>query len=140
MAMRATVAPWNKPWAMVEIASSIDEGERVELIRAAYRSSRSGLITLALRGVSRQSVDRALDDLVDARTQRSAGVIYLDATELREEVITAATCASFIVASTDTFRMELKQRGINALGLEDGTRLLTQSATAEACRPEDRIA
>ena len=136
---RTVAAPWNKAWAMVEISASVDDNERVELIRAAYRSSLSGLVALALRGVSRQSVDRALDGVVDGRLPSSAGVIYLDANELREDVITAAGCASVIIASTEGFRREMQLRGIRTVGVEDGRRLLLQSAPAVG-RAEDKIA
>jgi hypothetical protein len=113
-----------RPWAVVEIASGSDEGKRTELIRAAYRSSRSGLVALALRGVTRQLVDRALDSVVDARADRIRGVIYVDADESTEDLLIAATQASVVVASTERFRVELAEQGIRAFGVEDGARVL----------------
>jgi hypothetical protein len=116
-----------RPWAIVEIAGASDERKRTELIRAAYRSSRSGLVALALRGVTRQLVDRALDPVVDVRTDRMPGVVYLDADASPHDLLIAARHASVVVASTEGFRVELAQRGINALDAEDGARVLLSS-------------
>ncbi|HEY0810611.1 MAG TPA: hypothetical protein VGD49_10645 [Longimicrobiales bacterium] len=113
-----------RPWAIVEISVGSDEGKRTELIRAAYRSSRSGLVALALRGVTRQLVDRALDPVVDARKDLIRGVVYVDADESTEDLLIAATHASVVVASTDRFRDALAQQGIQAFGVEDGARAL----------------
>jgi hypothetical protein len=113
-----------RPWAIVEIAVGSDEGKRTELIRAAYRSSRSGVVALALRGVTRQLVDRALDSVVDARQGQMRGVIYLDADESTEDLLIAATHASVVVASTEPFRVALADHGICALGVEEGARIL----------------
>ncbi len=113
-----------KPWAVVEIARDSDDGTRTDLIRAAYRSSRSGLVALALSGVTRQSVDRVLDPVVDPRQDRIRGVVYVDAEEAGEDLLNAATHATVVVASTDRFRDALLDRGIHALGPEDGARVL----------------
>ena len=112
-----------RPWAIVEITSGSDERERTELIRAAYRSSRSGLVALALRGVPTNIVDRALDAVVDMKRDAVRGVVYIDA-EATADVFSAARYASVVIAATDDFRTELKRQGIAALGLEDGARAL----------------
>jgi hypothetical protein len=116
------------PWAVVEIAGGSDEAERTELIRAAYRSSRSGLVALALRGVTRQVADRALDSVVDARSDQSRGIVYMDADETREELVAAAGRASIVVASTEGFRAELLKHGITPIGVEDIARVLLAAA------------
>ena len=115
------------PWAVVEIADESDERERTELIRAAYRSSRSGLVALALRGVTRQVADRALDSVVDARSDQSRGVVYMDAHETRE-LVAAASRASIVVAITEGFRVELLKHGITPIGVEDIARVLLAAA------------
>jgi hypothetical protein len=113
-----------KPWAIVEIAGESDEDQRTQLIRAAYSSSRSGLVALALRGVTRQLVDRALDPVVDLRHDRSRGVVYIDADDARQDLMSAASHASVVIASTEAFRAELIREGIEAFGVEDGARML----------------
>jgi hypothetical protein len=120
MRVASTTSTW--PWAIVEIARGSDEGELTELIRAAYRSSRSGLVALALRGVTREIADRALDPIVDTLSDDARGVVYMDADETREDVYTAASHASVVVASTEDFRIELLKRGISAVGVEDVAR------------------
>lgn len=124
--MEHAFSHWKRPWAIVEIASGSNERERTELIRAAYRSSRSGLVALALRGVTRQLVDRALDAVVDARRDRIRGVIYVDADQSTEDLLIAARHASVVVASTERFRVELAELGVRALGVEDGARILSE--------------
>jgi hypothetical protein len=120
MRVASTTSTW--PWAIVEIARGSDERELTELIRAAYRSSRSGLVALALRGVTREIADRALDPIVDTLSDDARGVVYMDADETREDVYTAASHASVVVASTEDFRIELLKRGISAVGVEDVAR------------------
>lgn len=117
-----------RPWAVVEIADGSDEGTRTELIRAAYRSSRSGVVALALRGVTRQVADLALDPVVDCRNDLLRGVIYMDATETKEDLFSAAARASVVIACTDDFRRELHDRGIPVLELGDATRALLESS------------
>jgi hypothetical protein len=120
MRVASTTSTW--PWAIVEIARGSDERELTELIRAAYRSSRSGLVALALRGVTREIADRALDPIVDTLSDDARGVVYMDADETREDVYTAASHASVVVASTEDFRIELLKRGISVVGVEDVAR------------------
>ena len=108
-----------RPWAVVEIASGSDEDQRTELIRAAYRSSTSGLVALALRGVTRQVADRALDSVVDARRDHSRGVVYLDADDRLDDLVAVASQATVVIACTENFRAELLKHGIKAVGVED---------------------
>jgi hypothetical protein len=122
--MRTAAAPSTRPWAIVEIADGSDESERTELIRAAYRSSRWGLVALALRGVTREVADRALDLVVDARSDQSRGVVYMDADDTRADLMAAASHASIVVASTEGFRVELLKHGIKAVGVEDIARVV----------------
>lgn len=113
---------------MVEIADGSDERERTELIRAAYRSSRSGLVALVLRGVTRQIADRALDPVVDTRSDHGCSVIYLDADQPDGDLMSAAGHASVVVASTEEFRIELLKHGIQAVSVEDVTRVLLDAS------------
>lgn len=124
-ALRAGVRIVEKlrPWAIVEIADGVDPAERAELIRAAYRSSRSGLVALALRGVSARSVDSVLDGTVDARDREVCGVVYLDG-EDRQAVMAAAARASVVVAVTERFRHELNDCGIAALDASEAATIL----------------
>jgi hypothetical protein len=108
----------------VEIALGSDERERTELIQASYRLSRAGLVALALRGVTPQAVDRALDPVVDVRNDSRMGVVYLDADSRSEDVRSVAAHASLVVACTDAFRAELLRYGIEAERAEDGIRAL----------------
>ena len=117
----------ERPWAVVEITNGSDEGERTELIRAAYRSSRSGVVALALRGVPRQIVDRALDSVVDLRQDRVRGVVYLDADERGQDVLATASQAEVVIAQTEAFRSELLSLGIVPLGIEHGARVLLRA-------------
>jgi hypothetical protein len=111
-----------RPWAVVEIAHESGEDERARLIRAAYRSSGSGLVALALRGVTREAVDRALDGVVDARNGALKGVVYLDAAHDAELLATAAQ-ASIVIASTENFRARLRAHGVVAVGAGDDAAL-----------------
>jgi hypothetical protein len=122
--MKRASSPAVRPWAIVEITSGSSERERTELIRAAYRSSRSGVVALALRGVTRQIVDRALDPVVDTRGDQVRGVVYMDAEQPEADLIAAATHASVVIAATESFRTELLRYGIEAIGVEDGARVL----------------
>ena len=119
---------WTRPWAVVEIASGSDERERTELIRAAYKSSRSGVVALALRGVTRETADRALDPVVDTKGNQEQGVIYMDADHAREELLFALSNATVVVASTEGFRSELLKHGIQSVGVADVPRVLLGSA------------
>jgi hypothetical protein len=110
-------------WALVEVGSETEEAERIALIRAAYRSSRAGIVALALRGVSIQSVDRALDEVVDARDDAVKGVVYLNGDDERA-LFAAAADAAVVLASTERFRVELAERGIAAVESKESARVL----------------
>jgi hypothetical protein len=75
----------ERPWAVVEITAGSDEGERTGLLRVAHRSSRSGVVALAFRGVPRQFVDRALDSVVDLRQDGVRGVVYMGIGPLQQK-------------------------------------------------------
>lgn len=115
----------NHPWAVVEIAGDFNQSERRGLIEAAYRSSRSGLVGLALHGVTRQAVDRVLDGIVDARNGELEGVIYIDD---ESALLDAAARARLVIAATASFRAQLGARGIVAVGVREGTSFLGLSA------------
>ena len=119
----------SAPWAIVEIAGEFDPAERRGLIEAAYRSSRSGLVGLALRGVSRQAVDRVLDDVVDMRNAE-LGVIYIDG-EDESALLDLAARAQLVIAATARFHAQLGERGIVALGVREGTPFLARSARGD---------
>jgi hypothetical protein len=110
----------RRPWAIVEIDGDSDEKARTELIQAAYHLSRSGLVALALRGVSRQTVDRALDAVVDVRNDPDMEVVYLDADDRNADLLAAASRASVVVACSEAFRDELRGLGIDPVTAEDG--------------------
>ena len=67
------------PWAVVEITAGESRERSAELIRAAYRASRSGVVAVALRGVSSHAADRLLDDIVDPTDPTVQGILYVDA-------------------------------------------------------------
>ena len=132
-----------RPWAIVEITSESDECERTELIRAAYNSSRSGVVALVLRGITSQSVDRVLDpktmltrvaagaDLLDAVVDARKGVrgvVYVRSEKETTDVVKAAGDATLVVATTDSFRGELLRHGIDAIAREDAVQRLFASA------------
>lgn len=123
--MRTSAAAGLRPWAIVEIAAASDESQRVGMIRAAYHLSAAGLVALALRGVTRHHVDRALDPVVDTHRDRNTGVVYLDADETKEDLLAAATYASVVIACTEGFRAELARHGIRAVDARDGAQLLS---------------
>jgi hypothetical protein len=116
-----------RPWAIVEITSESDEGERTELIRAAYNSSRSGVVALVLRGITSQSVDRVLDAVVDAK-QGVRGVVYVRSEKETSDVVKAAGDNTLVVATTDSFRSELLRHGIDVSVCEDAVERLFASA------------
>lgn len=118
----------GRPWAVVEIGCDTDETARSALIRAAYRSSRSGLVALALRGVTTQSVDRVLDQIVDANDHELKGVVYLNGDDA-PALLSAAAMAEIVIASTDGFRTELGARGIIAAGPDETAGILGAPAS-----------
>jgi hypothetical protein len=113
----------GKPWALIEIGCETEEAERMVLIRAAYRSSRAGIVALALRGVTAQSVDRVLDGVVDAREGAVKGVVYLNGNDERA-LFSAAADAAVVVASTERFRRALAAHGIVAVDSKESARVL----------------
>jgi hypothetical protein len=124
------------PWAVVEIASDADPGDRSGLIHAAYRSSRSGVVGLALHGVTRETVDRVLDTVVEARDVGLKGVVYLDA-EDEPAMLAVASHAAVVIASTEGFRSQVGEWGIAAMGLRDcalflGLPMATRSPSSPA--------
>jgi hypothetical protein len=123
---RASSGP-GRPWALIEITAGSDERKRTELIRAAYRSSRSGVVALALRGVATQVVDRALDSIVDIRRDRVKGVVYIDGECSQQELLAAAMKAEVVIAETEGFRAELLAHGIASVGSENGARFLLRT-------------
>lgn len=110
------------PWAIIEICSD-DSPEDCRLIVAGYRASRSGVVALALRGVSAASVDRVLDDVIDPRDLSLQGVIYLDGND-RRAVAPAVAHAGVVIAATDDFRHQVEELGVSALDFEQGSILL----------------
>jgi len=97
------------------------EGKRTATIQAAYHLSRCGVVALALRGVSRESVDRALDPVVDVRKDPHMGVVYFDADQPNEDMLSVVGRASVVIASSEAFRAELVSHGIYPLPRQDGS-------------------
>lgn len=114
----------DRPWALVEIGSEMDEAERAELIRAAYLSSRAGVVVLVLRGVSPRSVDRVLDEVVNVREGGIRGVVYLNGDD-EPAVLAAAANAAHVIASTERFRLVLDERGIPVVESTERARILS---------------
>ena len=115
------------PWAIVEIPGDFDSNTRRGLIEAAYRSSVRGVVGLVLRGVTRQSVDRALNDVVaDRRNEK--GVVYLDS-EDEGRLFAVAARASVVVAATPDFRSQLVEHGIASLDAHEADSFLRASAS-----------
>ena len=110
------------PWAIIEICSD-DSPDDTRLIVAGYQASRSGVVGLALRGVSTASVDRVLDAIVDPRDASLHGVIYLDGNDERA-VAPAVAHAGVVIAASDDFRHQVEELGVSALDPDQGHILL----------------
>lgn len=116
----------TQPWAIVEIPAEFDPNTRRGLIEAAYRSSARGVVGLVLRGVSRQSVDRLLNDVVSTRVPDLKGVVYLDSEDEGRLFATAAR-AHVVVAATSGFRSRLVEHGIVPLDSNEADAFLNAS-------------
>jgi hypothetical protein len=124
----------SRPWVIVEISSESTEEVRNELIQAAYHLSRGGLVALALRGVSRQCVDRALDPVVNVREDPRHAVVYLTADDQDEDLMVAALHASLVIACSEAFRSELIRCGVEAGRVKYATPLAFSELPSWAAR------
>ena len=125
------------PWAVVEITADSTVEDRCGLILAAYRASRAGVVGLALRGVTPESVDDVLDQVVDPRRDGDLkGVVYLDVSD-ETALLSAAAHAGVVIASTARFRARLEERGIRPVAPHDAGSFL--HGAAAATRPEARV-
>jgi len=126
--MRRRYSGRARPWAVIEVTLGPDERDCTELIRAAYRSSGSGVVVLVLRDVSRQLADRVLDPMVHDRRRHLQGVLYADLEMGSKELLAAAADASVVVASTESFKTELRSHGIEPLDVRDAFRVLASAS------------
>lgn len=113
------------PWAIVEIPGEFDPNMRRDLIEAAYRSSVRGVVGLVLRGLSRQSADHLLNEVVSAHGNEK-GVVYLVD---EERMLAAASRARFVVAATSGFRSRLVAHGISPIEPAEADAFLRASAS-----------
>jgi len=124
--------------AVVEISGEMDARAQARLIASAYRWSRSGLVMLALRNVSRQAVDRLLNPVVAEVGLDVHGIQYLDAADAAE-VLRYVAPGTLVVAGTEAFRARLLACGVpvvredEALArMQDCTRPLAAPASLSA--------
>jgi hypothetical protein len=128
--VRTPYARVQWPWAIIEICSD-DAPEDTRLIVAGYRASRSGVVGLALRGVTAASVDRVLDAIVDPRDASLHGVVYLDGND-RQAVGPAVAHAGVVIAASDDFRHQIAELGVAALDPDQGRILLALTGASRA--------
>ena len=126
------------PWAVVEVAADETRERSAELIRAAYRASRSGVVVVALRGITSDAADRLLDDIVDPTDPTFQGVLYLDAADERA-LLAAGAHAGVVIAVTDTFRRQLDGAGLAAHGADASALVRHVTAGAPATAPDRRV-
>jgi uncharacterized protein DUF5989 len=98
----------------------------VDLICAAYRASREGMIVLVLDGVSPAQVDRALDPLVPA-VPGVAGVVY-SAPATLERVLLRSGWPRLAFVGTESLARPLAARGLRVLPAERALRTLREWA------------
>ena len=122
------------PWAIVEIPGDYDSSARRGLVEAAYRSSERGVVGLVLRGVSRQTVDQMLNDIVSRRINDLKGVVYLD-TDDEGRILAVAARARVVVAATTSFRKRLVEHGIAPIDPRDADFFLGQPAQGAKAIP-----
>ena len=98
--------------AVLEISPDSSGAVPAALLGAAYRASAVGYVVLVLRGVTPQSVDRALDPLVSSsRNWRLNGVIYADAAD-EKWLCSAAQRAQVVMVSSDQLRAAFLAKNI----------------------------
>lgn len=107
--------------AIVEVATDLDSSLRSRLVAAAYRYSRTGAVTLALKGVSRKTVDGILDPVVRVVGLRVWGTRYVEAADLGS-VLEEAEPGTVVVGSSPEFCEECLRRGIAPLSVEEALR------------------
>jgi hypothetical protein len=95
---------------IVEIAADPSGRAPANLIEIAYRASRDEPITLILNGISRSSVDRILDPVVEAIPLSIPGVVYVDLQNIAavRNVVLAATA---IFIATREFHSLIRELG-----------------------------
>ncbi|MFC6487592.1 hypothetical protein [Nitratireductor sp. GCM10026969] len=81
------------------------------LIEACYRASQSGLVVLALDGISPQAVNRILDPVVPTLPLDIPGVLYIDAADAAR-VQEAVFAAERIFVATIAFRGMVRALGV----------------------------
>ena len=109
--------------AIVEVVNGPGDRLPAELVAAAYRASRSGL--LALNAVERRAVDALLDAVVRETTD-AHGVRYVDGAD--DSALDGAGAATIVIASTDAFRDRCCARGVPCIGVAAALPVLAELA------------
>ena len=111
--------------AIVEVVPGPGDRLPAELVAAAYRASRSGLVALALNAVERRAVDALLDAVVRETTD-AHGVRYVDGAD--DSALDGAGAATIVIASTDAFRDRCCARGVPCIGVAAALPVLAELA------------
>ena len=89
--------------AVVEIVPGPDGKPPADVLWQAYSASRSGVIVLALNGVTAAAVDRVMDGIVPHFPLNIPGVLYLDA-ENKPLLSWVLNNTDMVFGQTDQFR------------------------------------
>jgi hypothetical protein len=90
-------------WAVVEVVPGADGTPPEHLLWKTYRASSSGVIALALNGVTAPAVNRVMDRIVPQFPLDIPGVVYIDA-QNKPLLAWVLNNASLIFGQTDEFR------------------------------------
>jgi hypothetical protein len=104
--------------AVIEVAAEADPNLRSRLAVLAYRLGQTGLVVLALRGLSRCEVDRLFDPIVTAVGLISPGTFYVEADD-PAAVLGYIHPGCTVIGTTDRFCSTLRSRGIPVLRAEE---------------------
>ncbi|MCX5578648.1 hypothetical protein [Kaistia terrae] len=99
-------------WAAIEISLDVKGRPPVQLLRCAYRASRSGLIALVMNGVEPGAANRVLDPVVARMPLTIPGVAYLPIGD-DERVRDAVLSADAILVATARFRQAVLDLGVD---------------------------
>lgn len=97
--------------ALVEVATDLDPAIRSRLVAAAYQQSRDGVVVLALKGISRDTLDGMLDPVVNLVGLKVCGTLYVESTSL-SNVLEDVGPETMVVGASPEFVRECGERGL----------------------------
>ena len=120
---------------VVEVTSDAPLELQTRLLAIAYRASQWGPVTLLLRGVPRQLLDRMLDPVVKSVGVDVWGVEYC---ELQDDGIPPQVLenAALGIVATEPLRERLLERGLRVIRVEEAVQAFARAADSNISQVE----